>query len=43
MGEPIKILDLAMKLIRYYGYDPYVDMPIEFTGLRPGEKLFEYY
>ncbi len=41
MGKPVKIYDLACKLIRYKGYEPDVDIPIKITGLRPGEKLFE--
>ncbi len=41
MGKPIRIMDLAEKVIRFYGYEPNVDMPIKITGLRPGEKLYE--
>lgn len=41
MGSPVRILDLAEKLVRLNGFEPYRDIEIVFTGLRPGEKLFE--
>ncbi len=41
MGEPIRILDLAEKLIRIHGLRPYADIPITLTGVRPGEKIHE--
>ena len=41
MGKPVKIVTLAENLIRMYGKEPYVDVPIRFTGLRPGEKIKE--
>ena len=40
MGRPVKILDLARDVIRFYGLEPDVDIPIVYTGIRPGEKLF---
>lgn len=41
MGEPVKIVELAERMIRLHGLEPNVDIDIKFTGLRPGEKLFE--
>jgi FlaA1/EpsC-like NDP-sugar epimerase len=41
MGEPVKIVDLARQMIRLAGQRPDIDVDIRFTGLRPGEKLFE--
>ncbi len=41
MGEPVRIVDLAENLIRLSGLEPYRDVPVVFTGIRPGEKLHE--
>ena len=41
MGKPIKIVQMAKDLIRLSGLEPEVDIPIVYTGLRPGEKLYE--
>ena len=41
MGEPVKIRDIAEQMIRFYGYEPEIDIKIEYIGLRPGEKLDE--
>jgi FlaA1/EpsC-like NDP-sugar epimerase len=41
MGTPVRILDLALDMIRLSGYEPYVDIPIRFAGVRPGEKIHE--
>ena len=41
MGQPVKIVDLARELIRLNGFEPDVDIKIEYTGLRPGEKMYE--
>jgi FlaA1/EpsC-like NDP-sugar epimerase len=41
MGQPVKILDLAIRMIKLYGYEPHLDIPINYTGLRQGEKLYE--
>ena len=41
MGEPVRIIDLAKRMIRLSGLEPYEDIDIKITGLRPGEKLYE--
>lgn len=41
MGEPVKILDLIIRLIKMHGLEPYTEIPIHEIGIRPGEKLFE--
>ncbi|MEW5825429.1 MAG: nucleoside-diphosphate sugar epimerase/dehydratase [Candidatus Bipolaricaulota bacterium] len=41
MGRPVKIVDLARDVIRFYGLEPDVDVPIVYTGVRPGERFFE--
>jgi len=41
MGEPVRIIDLAEKMVRLAGFEPYKEIDIIFTGLRPGEKMYE--
>jgi len=41
MGKPVRIVELAEDVIRFYGLKPNIDLPIVYTGIRPGEKLFE--
>jgi Predicted nucleoside-diphosphate sugar epimerases len=41
MGEPVRILDLATRMIKLSGFEPDTDIKIVYTGLRPGEKLYE--
>lgn len=41
MGKAVRIIDLAYRMIRLYGLQPEIDVPIEIVGLRPGEKLYE--